>query len=108
MKAYKLQCSVEPKPWTIHCVVCVTEEFKGRWVCIKNQLQASFVSCDYGRLECPQTMMSADDTVICTESREQVAGNIESGRMSVICSKTEYMCEYGRPKFKGGATVTCD
>lgn len=53
-------------------------------------------------------MMSADDTVICTESREQVAGNIESGRMSVICSKTEYMCEYGRPKFKGGATVTCD
>lgn len=53
-------------------------------------------------------MMSADDTVICTESREQVAGNIESGRMSVICSKTEYMCEYGRPKFKGGARVTCD
>lgn len=49
--------------------------------------------------------MFADDTVICTESREQVAGNIESGRMNVICSKTEYMCEYGRTKFKGGATV---
>ena len=44
-------------------------------------------------------MMFADDTVICSESREQVEGNLERWKyvlerreMRASCSKTEYMC----------------
>ena len=51
------------------------------------------------REEAPWTMMFADDIVICSESKEQVEGKLESWRyalerrgMKVNRIKTEYMC----------------
>ena len=51
------------------------------------------------REEAPWTMMFADDTVICSESKEQVEEKLESWRydlerrgMKVNRRKTEYMC----------------
>ncbi|KAK3526794.1 hypothetical protein QTP70_033565 [Hemibagrus guttatus] len=61
------------------------------------------------RQESPWTMMFADDTVICRESREQVEESLERWRfalerrgMKVSRSKTEYMCVNER---EGSGTV---
>ncbi|KAK3523772.1 hypothetical protein QTP70_010062, partial [Hemibagrus guttatus] len=61
------------------------------------------------RQESPWTMMFADDSVICSESREQVGENLEMWRfalerrgMKVSRSKTEYMCVNKR---EGSGTV---
>ncbi|KAK3506858.1 hypothetical protein QTP70_029531, partial [Hemibagrus guttatus] len=61
------------------------------------------------RQESPWTMIFADEIVICSESREQVEGNLERWRfalerrgMKVSRSKTEYMCVNER---EGSGTV---
>ncbi|KAK3545101.1 hypothetical protein QTP70_000575 [Hemibagrus guttatus] len=61
------------------------------------------------RQESPWTMMLADDSVICSESREQVEESLERWRfalerrgMKVSRSKTEYMCVNER---EGSGTV---
>ncbi|KAK3526945.1 hypothetical protein QTP86_005766 [Hemibagrus guttatus] len=61
------------------------------------------------RQESPWTMMSANEIVICSESREQVEENLERWRfalerrgMKVSRSKTEYMCVNER---EGSGTV---
>ncbi|KAK3508739.1 hypothetical protein QTP70_004218 [Hemibagrus guttatus] len=100
----------------VRCAVGQTEEFKVEVGLHQGSALSPFLLAivmdqlsEEVRQESPWTMMSADDIVICSESREQVEENLERWRfalerrgMKVSRSKTEYMCVNER---EGSGTV---
>ncbi|KAK3512437.1 hypothetical protein QTP70_009855 [Hemibagrus guttatus] len=100
----------------VRCAVGQTEEFKVEVGLHQGSALSPFLFAivmdqlsEEVRQESPWTMMFADDTVICSESREQVEENLERWRfalerrgMKVSRSKTEYMCVNER---EGSGTV---
>ncbi|KAK3521562.1 hypothetical protein QTP70_013088 [Hemibagrus guttatus] len=100
----------------VRCAVGQTEEFKVEVGLHQGSALSPFLFAivmdqlsEEVRQESPWTMMFADDIVICSESREQVAENLERWRfvlerrgMKVSHSKTEYMCVNER---EGSGTV---
>ncbi|KAK3567338.1 hypothetical protein QTP86_019605, partial [Hemibagrus guttatus] len=100
----------------VRCAVGQTEEFEVEVGLHQGSALSPFLFAivmdqlsEEVRQESPWTMMFADDIVICSESREQVEGNLEMWRfalerrgMKVSRSKTEYMCVNER---EGSGTV---
>ncbi|KAK3526810.1 hypothetical protein QTP70_033548 [Hemibagrus guttatus] len=100
----------------VRCAVGQTEEFKVEVGLNQGSALSPFLFAivmdqlsEEVRQESPWTMMFADDTVICRESREQVEESLERWRfalerrgMKVSRSKTEYMCVNER---EGSGTV---
>lgn len=89
----------------IRCTVGVTNEFEVKVGLHQGSVLSPFLFAmvmdrltDEIRQESPWTMMFADDIVLCSETKEQVEGNLERWRdalekrgMRVSRSKTEYM-----------------
>ncbi|MCJ8743426.1 hypothetical protein PDJAM_G00093880 [Pangasius djambal] len=102
-----MQGMYERSRTVVRCAVGQTEEFKVEVGLHQGSALSPFLFAmvmdqlsEEVRQESPYTMMFADDTVICSESREQVEENLERCRfalerrgMKVSHSKTEYMCE---------------
>ncbi|KAK3532785.1 hypothetical protein QTP86_028154, partial [Hemibagrus guttatus] len=100
----------------VRCAVSQTEEFKVELGLHQGSALSPFLFAmvmdqlsEEVRQESPWTMMFAGDIVVCSESREQVEGNLERWRfalerrgMKVSRSKTEYMCVNER---EGSGTV---
>ncbi|KAK3537718.1 hypothetical protein QTP70_017897 [Hemibagrus guttatus] len=100
----------------VRCAVGQTEEFKVEVGLHQGSALSPFLFAmvmdqlsEEVRQESPWTMMSADDIVIRSESREQVEENLERWKfalerrgMKVSRSKTEYMCVNER---EGSGTV---
>ncbi|KAK3541037.1 hypothetical protein QTP86_012356 [Hemibagrus guttatus] len=111
-----VQDMYERRRTVVRCAVGQTEEFKVQVGLHQGSALSPFLFAivmdqlsEEVRQEFPQTMMFADDIVICNESREQVEENLERWRfalerrgMKVSRSKTEYMCVNER---EGSETV---
>ncbi|KAK3511554.1 hypothetical protein QTP70_009660 [Hemibagrus guttatus] len=90
----------------VRCAIGQTEEFKVEVGLHQGSALSPFLFAmvmdqlsEEVRQESPWTMMFAGDIVVCSESREQVEGNLERWRfalerrgLKVSRSKTEYMC----------------